>query len=206
MPVLEIENEYVIPITYDCNWNCPYCAVKNDFDQKFKTDFTPVERRLSLVPETSSVTIAGGEPGLVSRESLEEYLKILEMKKCQIYLETNGTFLDRYPDLICRFKEISYHCSVNMDIPMRVTRGYGNIRYLLIVNDDNIGNLRKFLEFNPDVKFDVIECTYPHGITGPTLSGKNKNMILANFGRRLTSDSIRRLIHGKNFERAIWLS
>lgn len=206
MPVLETENEYVVPITYDCNWDCPYCAIKNDFDRKFKTRFTPVERRLSLVPEMSTVTIAGGEPGLVPRESLKEYLKILETKKCSVYLETNGTFLDRYPDFISRFKEILYHCSVNMDVPARVWRGYDNIRYLLIVNDDNIGNLRKFLEFNPDIKFDVIECTYPHGITGPTLSRKNKNMILTNFIRRLTSDSIRRLICGKNFERATWLS
>lgn len=206
MPILTVKNEYVVFLTYDCNWNCPYCAIQNSFDRQRRMNSAPVEQRLGLIPNNSVVTFAGGEPGLVPRSLVEKYIDIAAGKNCVLYLETNGTFIDRYPDLVGKFREVLYHCSVDMKNPSHVEYGYPNIRYLLIATDDNVGNLERFLEFNPSVKFDIIACTYPHGATGPVLSRRNRNMILTKFGNRMTAESVRRMIHEKDFESITWLS
>ena len=28
MPILAIANEIEVELTHECNWNCPYCAIK----------------------------------------------------------------------------------------------------------------------------------------------------------------------------------
>lgn len=73
-------------------------------------------RKLERIPPNTIVTLFGGEPGLVDRSHVIQYIDILEKKNCTLYLETNGIFMKKYPDLLSRFKEILYHCSQELDI------------------------------------------------------------------------------------------
>lgn len=187
-----------------CNWHCQYCAVNNSHDRKNELLDSQIIANANLVTPNSIVTLFGGEPGLASRHLIEHCLDILSGKKCDIYLETNGTFLERYPDLVWRFKEILYHCSEDLDINQKMVdcSDYKNIRYLLIVHDKNIDLLSRFLVSYPEIKFDIIEATYPYPeeMSGPTLTVENKKYVLTNFGHRMTRESFHRFIHGKDFE------
>ena len=70
----------------------------------------------SKVQSNSIVTLFGGEPGLASKELVEKCINILEEKNCTLYLETNGQFIEKYPDLLSHFTEVLYHCSEDLDI------------------------------------------------------------------------------------------
>lgn len=81
------------------------------------------------------------------------------------------------------------------------------LRYLIIVHDNNICNLKNFVNKYDDIKFDIIEATYPYKdcITGPTLSAYNKHMILTHYSKHMTKDSIKRFIKEKEFDKITWL-
>ena len=112
MPILNTKNkEYAVTITYKCNWNCNYCAVKNKYDYKENLTHEDVMNKLKIIPYNSDVTIFGGEPGLVEKEKNEKYICFLKKRNCRLFLETNGTFIQKYPELLCNFDEILYHCS-----------------------------------------------------------------------------------------------
>lgn len=206
MPILcsRLRKEYAIAITDKCNWTCPYCAVKNNYD--FKNSITPdkIFDAIKKIEYNSDVTLMGGEPGLVQRNLIEQYIKLLKIKKCKLYLETNGTFILKYPDLLSTFTEILYHCSQDLDLCQSIIKtSTKNIRYLIIIHDKNINKLYSFLSVNRDIqKFDIIEATYPYQeMNGPTLSKQNKKYVLLKFGNRMTKESFIRFIHGKDFNK-----
>lgn len=154
----------------------------------------------------SSVTIFGGEPGLVERSHLEEYIKLLKSRECTLFLETNGTFLKKYPDLVPNFRSVTYHCSCELDDEIYET-DFTNMTYMLVVHDENIGRLDGYLKKYPEIKFYIVEATYPYPeMTGPTLSPRNKNHLLTHFGSRMTKEAIDRLINGKDFDRIEFLT
>lgn len=208
MPILTIKNEYAVTITYKCNWNCSYCAIKNKYDYKETLTHDDILKKLDKIPNNSNVTLFGGEPGLVERKKLETYIKFLTNKNCALFLETNGTFIKNYPDLILLFKEVLYHCSENLESTEIIDCSkFTNIRYMLIIHDENINRLETFLTHNKNIKFDLIEATYPYPeMIGPTLSKKNKNLLLTKFGNRMTKDSFYRLLKGKDFDSIIFLT
>lgn len=210
MPILNIHDEVAVTITYDCNWNCKYCAVKNSYDFKQHLTYEDVLKKLEKIKPNSNVTIFGGEPGLVQKSMLIEYIKFLKNKSCNLYLETNGTFLYKYPDLITNFVEILYHCSNDLDLTdeIYINKGIKNIQYMIIIHDDNIKKLKLFLEHNIEIsKFNIVEATYPYiEMHGPTLSSKNKNYIITHFSKHMTNDSIFRLLHGKDFDKILYLT
>ena len=74
MPILTQKNEVAITITYKCNWNCEYCAVRNNHDYKDNVTHDDVLSKISKIEDNSVVTIFGGEPGLVERKYIEEYM------------------------------------------------------------------------------------------------------------------------------------
>jgi hypothetical protein len=78
---------------------------------------------------------------------------------------------------------------------------------MLIVHDFNIEKLEKFLIINktPE-KFYIVEATYPHEKTGPTLSTINKNKLIVRYANRMTKQSIQRLLHGFDFDNIIFLT
>lgn len=195
-------------VSCKCNWHCQYCAVNNSHDHK---DSLPVEVVLAnarKVESGSVVTLFGGEPGLAERDLLQSCLTILEAKHCKIYLETNGLFIQRYPDLLEHFHEVLYHCSEDLADEDQVLKpNFKRVRWVIIVHDKNIGRLQSFLEKHKDTKFDIIEATYPYPeeMDGPSLSRENKTMLIEKFASRMTSESLYRLLNGKDFERIEFL-
>ena len=199
--------EYAITLTYDCNWHCPYCAVRNVYDRR-QTTKEDVLRKIDLIENGSSVTFFGGEPGLVDKDDLLLYIRALTLKFCDLELETNGTFIKKYPELLKYFKEVRYHCSSDLDegkIQKIVPIGNEVYRYLIVVHDGNFNKLKSFLELNNDIIFDVIEATYPYEKTGPTLSRENKNYIITHFFRSMSKESLGWLLHGRNYDNKIYL-
>lgn len=207
MPIQLIDNEYAVTVTYKCNWSCEYCAIRNKHDYKPNLTHEDVLEKLKLIPENSNVTIFGGEPGLVEREKMEIYIQFLNSGNRQLFLETNGTFIERYPDLIKNFKEVLYHCSQDLDDEIIDCSKFNNIRYLIIVHDKNIHRLDNYLNRYQKIKFDIIEATYPYPeMKGPTLSRQNKNHIITKFGNRMTKESFKRLLNGKDFNKITFLT
>ncbi len=123
-----------------------------------------------------------------------------------MFLETNGMFLRRFPDLVSRFKWVTYHCSCELDDEIYQTT-IRNVTYMLIVHDGNICRLGDYLKKYPNIKFYIVEATYPYPeMDGPTLSSRNKNYLLTHFGNRMTTEAIDRLINGKDFDRIEFLT
>ena len=206
MPILTKRNEYVIPITLKCNWNCSYCAMNNKYDNLVDTTHDITIQRINQLPEKCICTITGGEPGLVDIHLINEYISLLNNNHISLYLETNGLFIKKYPKLIYHFNEVLYHCSVDLNDTL-IYFPYKNIRYLLVLTDLNISNLVSYLDKNyKNIKFDFIPATYPYldDVHGPILSNKNKHLILSKYYKYMTDDSIHRFLTDKKFELIQW--
>ena len=106
--------EYAITLTYICNWNCPYCAVRNSVDWKPSVSMQDVDGKIDAISDGSMVTLFGGEPGMLEKRELEHYITRLKEKGCGLKLETNGLFIERYPELLSEFYKITYHCSEDL--------------------------------------------------------------------------------------------
>lgn len=200
--------QYAITLTYKCNWNCDYCAVRNSVDWKDDVSDYDVFKKIDAVENGSVVTLFGGEPGVLNRSQVESFIERLQSKGCSLKLETNGLFIRRFPDIIDTFQEITYHCSQDLlptdDI---ININHKNVKYMLVIHDKNIPNLESFLNSHPfPDKFYMVEATYPHEITGPTLSKQNKNRLLTRFSNRMSKEAIYRLIHGFDFDSIIFLT
>ena len=208
MSIVSMTNkkEYAITITYKCNWNCVYCAVRNKYDFKENLSHEDVLKKIDLIEDGSNVTIFGGEPGLVERKYIEKYIDILKRKNCDLFLETNGTFIKKYPDLIMCFKHVMYHCSCELEDEIYLT-DFKHITYMLIVHDDNIERLENYLKKYQNITFYIVEATYPYPeMKGPTLSTKNRNYLLTHFCNRMTKQAIERLLNGKDFDKIEFLT
>lgn len=205
MPILAIKGEYEIELTHDCNWNCPYCAERYKMVDTISED--DALQKCHIVPYASHVTISGGEPGLMSRNLAERCIQILKEKQCHLYINTNGLFIITFPDLLHYFDEIIYHCSedLHLDQPIIENIQHDNVRYMIIVNDDNLCRLQAFVDKYRDIKFDIIEATYNNVGDGPTLSRPNKHMVMTHFANRMTKESIQRMIHEKEFDDMFYL-
>jgi organic radical activating enzyme len=70
MPILAKQNEYVIPLTFKCNWNCDYCAINNTYDYRDNVTHEEILKKISIIPKQSLVTLTGGEPGLIDKNNL----------------------------------------------------------------------------------------------------------------------------------------
>lgn len=201
MPVREGEKEIELVVTWICNWNCEYCCV--DTHNRKPMNFEEVKEKLKLIPEGYNVTISGGEPGAMTRENLEYIIEYLEGIQCVPSINTNGTFLRKYPDLIKRFDTVLYHCSENIDIADKVLEG--DYDYLLIVTDNNFEKLADFLDYHKDKVFSLVAATNPEDIHNPTLSITNKHKMLKKYHKRMTRESIMRVFKEKDFDSIIYI-
>ena len=115
--------------------------------------------------------------------------------------------MQRHLDLIDNFDEIVYHCSYDLHISQPIIKhiDHRSIRYMIIVNDENICRLENFLKYHSDIQFDIVEATYNNVGDGPTLSKRNKYMIMTHFSHRMTKESIHRMIHEKEFDDMMYL-
>lgn len=199
MPIFAIPYEIEIELTHKCNWNCPYCAIQ--VHQLPNISYMQLMQKVKSIPNDSIVTLSGGEPGMLSYETLNRIICILKSKNCQLYLNTNGLLLRKYKDFIPEFKQIIYHCSQNLDLSDQIVKlNINNINYMLVITNDNVNKLGAFLECHKEIdKFDIIQATYDDPHNRPTLSKKNRNAVIRQFSCRMTKDSIRRMFHEKEW-------
>lgn len=198
MPILALFNEIEIELTHDCNWNCPYCAIKTHEQEPISIQ--QMMQKVKSIPSNSIVTLSGGEPGILYYKDIYNIINILKRKKCILNLNTNGLFLKKYSNLLLKFNQIIYHCTQNLDINDKIIQIDNiNIRYMIVVTDDNICKLKTFLNAYPNIIFDIVQATYDIQTNQPILSAKNRNMIITKFANRMTKESIKRMFHEKNW-------
>jgi organic radical activating enzyme len=198
--------DYELIITYKCNWNCSYCCV----DTHNRPEPINIFENINKIPNGSMITISGGEPGLLQKNKIIEILDKLLEKKCDIGINTNGLFLEKYPDLIEKyFTNINYHVSPELDINDDIVKLETSfkINYLLIVTDINFKNLDNYLAKYPDIIFTIIPASNPgSGILGaPELNMKNRFRILKKYYKRITQESKKVLLKDKVFDNIIYL-
>ena len=200
MSILAVKNEIEVELTHMCNWNCPYCAISTHVLPEITV--TELFNKINTIPANSYVTLSGGEPGMLDLYTVTAIINKLQIKKCILNINTNGLFMLKYPQFLNVFNEIIYHCSENLDIDDDIIILQDkslNIRYMLIVTDDNISKLAMFLAKYKDIKFDIVQATYDTNVDRPTLSRKNKYKLMTKFSARMTKESIQRLIHEKEW-------
>ena len=203
MPIQAIDGEYEVELTHECNWHCPYCAI--DVHNLPVLTHIDIVAKLNKIPSKSVVTLSGGEPGLISRDELDYVIMHLREKNCKLNLNTNGTFIAKYPSLLSQFEEIVYHCSEDLD-PEKINKvNHCNVRYMIIVNDSNVYKLDAFLDMNRHIQFDIVQATYNNKGDGVELSNVNRNMILRKYAKRMTKESARRLLHEKEWDKMVFL-
>jgi organic radical activating enzyme len=204
MAVQALEKEIEIVVTWVCNWHCEYCCV--DTHNRPKLTMEDVKKKLDKVIPGYNVTLSGGEVGSMKRNDIEFILEELEKKGCRPSINTNGLFIKRYRDLLPRFDTVLYHCSEDIDVDDDVIIDPElSLEYLLIVTDNNFERLGPFLDKHNDIQFHLVAATMPDGISGPTLSTKNKHAMLAKYHSRMTEQSKRRVFNEKNFDAIIYL-
>lgn len=197
MPILAVKNEIEVELTHKCNWNCPYCAIQTHSlpDISNKEMITKIKQ----IQRNSFVTLSGGEPGTLDKRQICNIIDILQQKSCVINLNTNGLFLQRYLDLTSNFNQIIYHCSENLDNIVKQFDVQCELRYMIVITDDNFSKLDTFLRKHTDIIFDIIPASYDDEYRRPLLSLTNRHKVLAKFSSQMTKESIKRMIHDKDW-------
>lgn len=197
---MPLRKEYEIEVCYKCDWNCKYCCVKTHTktpvsDEQIKENF------LSHQIKDSNITISGGEPSFASDHLLIFLIEYALLNRCNLNLNTNGRFFRAKPELIKYFSEINYHCSENLKpekIKEYLVPNEVNVNYLIIVNDQNIKRLQKFIDINYEFftynKLLIIPASNPYGVDGPILSPENYKKVLQNFRSYMTNESRLRFV------------
>ena len=139
-----------IKVTFECNWNCYYCAENTHCRDpiNFETVLQNIEKYKDF-----KIILSGGEPGLLNES---QWKSIFKIKDSNLELNTNGTFLKRYPQFVNKFDKINYHCSEDLDFCEIFD--FSNIEYLIIVTDSNFHKLEAFLNKYKSINFNVIAC------------------------------------------------
>jgi len=186
---ITIPTEYEIEVCYKCNWDCEYCCVETHTKQP-KTDKEILDNFYSLNIKDSNITISGGEPSYASDHLLIALIEYALMNRCTLSLNTNGRFFKKKPELLKYFKEINYHCSINLEI-IKI-KNYDDLlakvapdtilNYLVVVTDNNYGKLPFFIEYNKEFfmthKLLAIPASNPFGVNRPELTIPNFNRTL----------------------------
>ena len=186
-------------LTHLCNWNCPYCAI--DVHSLPPISEEQARKKIETIQNGRPVTLSGGEPGMLSEETVSWILDRLDDKGCDIFLNTNGLFIRRYRKYLKRFKQIIYHCSEDL-LPGDAIEKVDEVdtRYMLVVNDGNIARLKDCLDEHKGIKFDIVQATYDNR-TGVGLSPENRNRLVVEFGKSMTRESIIRIFREKDWDR-----
>lgn len=204
MPILNVPNEVEIELTHKCNWDCRYCAIRTHRLPIISED-EALNKVKAVAGKFQTITFSGGEPGLLSRKILEQMIKTVEGSGSILCINTNGTFIRKYPDMVSKFDEVIYHCSRDLNDTLLMYPQFDNIRYMLVVDDVNYSRLKQYLEDNLNVKFDVVPASYEPGDSRKPLSTFNRMEIIRKFSDRITLESQRRLFVDKNFNNVKYL-
>jgi hypothetical protein len=193
-----IENEVEMIIIHECNWNCPYCSEQTH--QKSPLSVTKVFEKILGIRNGSNVTLSGGEPGLLSKDIICDIIHELVNKRCRLNINTNGLFIEKYPELLDYFDYILYHCSEDLIGDIKFY-DYPNVYHSLVLTDDNICRFDGMIKKYPSVKWNVIPSSIGDYDGIPILSGHNKRKLLKKYGDHLTQESKYRLIVDKDWSK-----
>jgi len=203
--LFEEENEIELILTYKCNWHCDYCSV--DTHNQTALNLNDITNKLKLVTPNYNVTLSGGEIGLLDYNTIMLVINTLQEKNCKISLNTNGVFLLKYPELAKYFSYVIYHCTEDLESDpefsaVNVFKNSGVIvEYMIVVTDNNIHNLDKYLNKHISTNFHIVAASKPIGGLNVILSNKNKYSIISKQYKNITKESIKRLIiKEKNFD------
>ena len=200
MPILNVPDEAEIELTHLCNWNCRYCAICTRSLPAISEE-EAVEKVRFAAGKFKTVTFSGGEPGLLSRKILEFMIKCVKDSGSALCINTNGTFIEKYPDMVSLFDEVVYHCSEDLDDTLKTYPRFRNIRYMLVIDDFNLVKVKPYLDANPDVVFDIVPASYEPGDPRKPLSARGRMEIAREFRGRITPESYRRLFIDKDFDK-----
>jgi len=209
---MPLRKEYEIEVCYKCNWDCEYCCVETHTKQP-KTDKEILDNFYSLGIKDANITISGGEPSYASDHLLIALIEYALMNRCTLSLNTNGRFFRKKPELIKYFKEVNYHCSINLK-PIEI-KEYDiipevQLNYLVILTDNNIDKLEAFIEFNKEFflthKLLAIPASNPFGVNRPILSLENYKKVLknpANWNVLSKESKLRFITNNKSFNESV---
>ena len=147
---------YCIMATYKCNWDCPYC-ITNTHSQKEVTREMLIEK-LNEIQPNSEVSISGGEPGLLTKESIDLIFNDLIEKNCKIKVNTNGLFFKKYQEYDSKIYSYLYHFSDNLNLNEDCfipDIDKNKITFMLVITNENCARLGDFLEKYNQIKFSL---------------------------------------------------
>lgn len=163
--------DYWIHITNKCNWFCDYCLA--DTHNTNEVDFSKLTKVINNIKNKSLVSLTGGEVGILPPEKINTIFNILNNKQCDICIDTNGTFIENYPEYYNKVVDYFYHCSEKLDNTIKEFNDPDNkITYMIVVSDSNFENAFEFIENNSDYLLHV-HGAMSNGNKGDTLSRKN---------------------------------
>jgi len=186
-------DKYCLLITFKCDWDCSYCIV-DTHNQPEPTHYQIFDM-IDNIKDHSTVSIAGGEPGMARRELIVEILDRLEKKNCDIQMDTNGLFIKRYPDLVSRISYFFYHCSDTLENKDIYRPKLNNpMDYVIIADDENFKLVKPFLEYNKDLNIHVHKARVPQKDHRTSLSTKNALFLYNEIKHLIAKESIMHLI------------
>lgn len=179
-----------VTVTYDCNWDCPYCIA--DTHATGHVDFSDAIKFVESLEPNSYAVISGGEPGLLTDNQLLDVISILRKKNCKIKINTNGEIF-KYPEVVAAVDSVWYHCSVNMDIDDYVNKNFlEKTRFIVIVTDNNIKNLDGFLSKHDDIRIGIIPARKGRmNRKGETLSIHNRMKLINKYKDRMSEYNLK---------------
>ncbi len=148
---------YELSVTNRCNWHCDYCLV--DTHERDFLRFGTVLDKIDLMKNNSSVTLSGGEPGMLANVEVQNLFEKLNKKNITIDLLTNGLFLDWHSDYLTSIGEVFYHCVEDLakrtDITHLEYKNKDDFYYILVVSTEDLLNddILYYFSKYPDIKF-----------------------------------------------------
>lgn len=173
---------YTLYVTYKCNWRCNYCS--EDTWNRPRVD--DLQSKIDLILPNSEVSITGGEPGLLPRDIMGDTIKQLVEKNCEININTNGKFFERFDYLDRYVDSYLYHCSEQLLDEELIIYDNKKIQYMLVITDDNMDRLEYYVSKYPEISFLVFGAD---NVIGKGLSRHNGIKVSQKFRGRIDDDS-----------------
>ncbi len=186
--------EYTLYLTYKCNWKCSYCIT----DTHHQTEPQNIIDKIKTIENGSDISISGGEPGLANEEIVRLAFELLTKKDCTIHLNTNGKFLNVYPQYLDHINSITYHVFADEVNPFfrRYPELEHKLDYAITVTNQMMDKLDTFFKINQDLKFCVFSADMrvnDDGSVNNFLDKKNILKIYTKYKNQITPDSLSKL-------------
>jgi organic radical activating enzyme len=144
-----------LAVTYKCNWNCDYCLVNTHKRKPRK--FDDILKDIESFEENSSVTISGGEPGMLTETEVQIIFERLREKNITIDLLTNGLFFEKHSQYMKYIDEILYHCIEDLKERKPIIKYYyNNMYYVMVITNkdlDKMSDILWYFKKYPEIKF-----------------------------------------------------